>query len=177
MVAELQRLQTFLRTKKMDGWTNQGTNGDISIVPLFSFRKGGGQLCCLTDNLIIDFMSPFLKQKFLWAQIKSKINKKRSLPTALQATWKWESCCPYNFSLPGVVQPIKLIKPGSFANRHQHSLFFWLMAAPANHILCTINGTYDAFHYNDVIMSAMASQITSLWIVYLTIYSGIGQRK
>ena len=32
-------------------------------------------------------------------------------------------------------------------------------------------------HYNDVIMSTMASQITSLTIVYSTIYSGTNQRK
>ena len=34
-----------------------------------------------------------------------------------------------------------------------------------------------ATHYNDVIMGAMASQVTSLTIVYLTVYSGAGQRK
>ena len=33
------------------------------------------------------------------------------------------------------------------------------------------------FHYADVIMSAMASQITSLTIVYSTVYSGSDQRK
>ena len=32
-------------------------------------------------------------------------------------------------------------------------------------------------HYNDVIMNAMASQITSLAIVYSTVYSGADQRK
>ena len=32
-------------------------------------------------------------------------------------------------------------------------------------------------HYNDVIMGAMASQITSLTIVYSTDYSGVDQRK
>ena len=32
-------------------------------------------------------------------------------------------------------------------------------------------------HYNDVIVSAMASQITSLTIVYSTVYSGANQRK
>ena len=32
-------------------------------------------------------------------------------------------------------------------------------------------------HYNDVIMSAMASQITSLTIVYSTVYLGVDQRK
>ena len=33
------------------------------------------------------------------------------------------------------------------------------------------------FHYDDVIMTAMASQITSLMIVYSTVYSGAYQRK
>ena len=33
------------------------------------------------------------------------------------------------------------------------------------------------YHYNDVILSEMASQITSLTIVYCTIYSGADQRK
>ena len=32
-------------------------------------------------------------------------------------------------------------------------------------------------HYNDVIMSAVASQTTSLTIVYSTVYSGVDQRK
>ena len=32
-------------------------------------------------------------------------------------------------------------------------------------------------HYNDIIMEAMASQITSLAIVYWTVYSGEDQRK
>ena len=34
-----------------------------------------------------------------------------------------------------------------------------------------------AYHYRDVIMGTMASQITSLIIVYSTIYSGADQRK
>ena len=37
--------------------------------------------------------------------------------------------------------------------------------------------TITEVHYSDVIMSAMASQITSLTIVYSTIYSGADQRK
>ena len=32
-------------------------------------------------------------------------------------------------------------------------------------------------HYNDVIIGAMTSQITSLTIVYSTVYSGVDQRK
>ena len=35
----------------------------------------------------------------------------------------------------------------------------------------------QTMHYDDVIMSTMASQITSLTIVYLTIYSGADQSK
>ena len=35
----------------------------------------------------------------------------------------------------------------------------------------------NSTHYGDVIMNTMASQITSLAIVYLTVYSGADQRK
>ena len=35
----------------------------------------------------------------------------------------------------------------------------------------------DKWHYNDVIMGTMAFQITSLTIVYSTVYSGADQRK
>ena len=42
----------------------------------------------------------------------------------------------------------------------------------------TLLQTVDAIqHYNDVIMSPMASQFTSLTIVYSTVYSGADQRK
>ena len=37
--------------------------------------------------------------------------------------------------------------------------------------------TVMIFHYSDVIMGAMASQITSLTIVYSTVYSSADQRK
>ena len=36
---------------------------------------------------------------------------------------------------------------------------------------------YSKYHYDDVIMGAMASQITSLTIVYSTVYSGADQSK
>ena len=44
---------------------------------------------------------------------------------------------------------------------------------------CLITTYFRSFivHYNDVIMGAMASQITSLIIVYSTVYSGAYQRK
>ena len=35
----------------------------------------------------------------------------------------------------------------------------------------------DRYHYDDVKMSSMASQITSLTIIYSTVYSGTDQRK
>ena len=42
-----------------------------------------------------------------------------------------------------------------------------------------VTGLMTAYdnHYCDIIMTAMASQITSLTIVYSTVYSGAGQRK
>ena len=36
---------------------------------------------------------------------------------------------------------------------------------------------WDCYHYNDVIMTMMASQITSLTVVYSMVYSGADQRK
>ena len=41
------------------------------------------------------------------------------------------------------------------------------------------NLNYDgkSTHYSDMIMGAMASQITSLTIVYWTVYSGADQKK
>ena len=50
------------------------------------------------------------------------------------------------------------------------------MVSSTDHHHCFLNET-DSRHYNDVIMSTMASQITSLTIVYSTVYSGIDQRK
>ena len=43
--------------------------------------------------------------------------------------------------------------------------------------ISTINRTGREWHYSDVIMSAKASQITSLMIVDPTVYSGANQRK
>ena len=37
--------------------------------------------------------------------------------------------------------------------------------------------TLQHSHYNDVVIGAMASQITTLTIVYSTVYSGTDQRK
>ena len=45
------------------------------------------------------------------------------------------------------------------------------------HYLLLVNPEWTPYHYNDVVMSAMESQITSLTIVYSTVYSGADQRK
>ena len=46
------------------------------------------------------------------------------------------------------------------------------------HSTCSLqNVTHFAQHYNDVIMNPMASQITSVAIVYSTVYLGADQRK
>ena len=50
-------------------------------------------------------------------------------------------------------------------------------------LLCSYSFAYslvalgDLFHYGDVIMGAIASQITSLAIVYSTVYADVDQRK
>ena len=51
---------------------------------------------------------------------------------------------------------------------------FWLGLEMASY---TVGMVKISLHYNDVIMSGMAFQITSLIIVYLTVSSGAAQRK
>ena len=45
----------------------------------------------------------------------------------------------------------------------------------ANKVVCA--SMYERTHYIDVMMSAIASQITSLTIIYSAVYSGADQRK
>ena len=45
------------------------------------------------------------------------------------------------------------------------------------HYAISISQSTETPHYSDVIMSTMASQVTSLTIVYSTFYSGADQRK
>ena len=52
----------------------------------------------------------------------------------------------------------------------------WMCANTWRNYMCL--GTFKlCSHYNDIIMGTMASQITSLTIVYSTVYSGADQRK
>ena len=64
-----------------------------------------------------------------------------------------------------------------FTHRTPHKIYAWFMYS------CNLEWLYDklfrsySIHYNDVIMSAMASQITSVSIDYSTVCSGTNQRK
>ena len=53
---------------------------------------------------------------------------------------------------------------------HTHVIWF------SKSLISTVFEISD-FHYDDVIMGAIASQITSLTIVYSTVYSDVDQRK
>ena len=53
----------------------------------------------------------------------------------------------------------------------------YTMSSNGNDCVCWEWQQEPCCHYGDVIMSAMASQITSLSVVYSTIYSGADQRK
>ena len=87
-------------------------------------------------------------------------------------------------------------KDGSWGKKQQLLFHGWL-SQTLSHTVVTLLGNNTCFtdnlvwwswntrpqysgslvHYNDVIMSALASQITSLTIVYSTVYSGANQRK
>ena len=67
----------------------------------------------------------------------------------------------------------KLISNPNFVNKEIHVVpaLKWSNQSIIMHIPRAI------YHFSDVIMCAMASQITSLTIVYSTVYSGADQRK
>ena len=62
---------------------------------------------------------------------------------------------------------IFIVAKASQSNRLRRT---WIMSCNAHIVL-------QQFHYNDVIMGSIVSQITSLTISCTTVYSGAGQRK
>ena len=48
---------------------------------------------------------------------------------------------------------------------------------PPDIVLLMVDTVYPQHHYNDVIMGPMASQLTSLTIVYSTVYSGADHKS
>ena len=67
--------------------------------------------------------------------------------------------------------------------RHQTTIYFNLNLLTSKLLYCICSyvwkhmGVICTVHYTDVTMSPRASQITSLTIVYSTVYSGADQRK
>ena len=76
---------------------------------------------------------------------------------------------------------IRLTSPRHDSYRNAHPVFQSWGYNPAVLLrgccLAASFGEAVSSHYNDVITSATASQITSLTIIYLTVYSGADQRK
>ena len=62
-------------------------------------------------------------------------------------------------------------------HRIMKACFWKAISVTYHHPNMTYARLFTFSHYNDVIMSAIASQITSLAIVYSTAYSGANQRK
>ena len=86
-------------------------------------------------------------------ETKWSVKLSRYLKTTFRGTWPYGSLKPYG------------------------SHVLWLY--PHYRVSGKINNgeKFKCLHYNDAIMSTMASQITSLTIVYWNVYSGADQRK
>ena len=61
--------------------------------------------------------------------------------------------------------------------KHENSLNYDGNPSSITLVNITLQDTYTMKHFNDVIMSTVASQITSLTIVYAIVYSRADQRK
>ena len=66
---------------------------------------------------------------------------------------------------------------GDLYNAWKPRLSFWFMPKLFRNNLRNNDSNFTNNHYNDVIMGATTSQITSLAIIYSTVYSGTDQRK
>ena len=62
-------------------------------------------------------------------------------------------------------------KNASMSWAHAFIICIWMLAGKAGHV------TFYVLHYNDVILGALASQITNLTIVYSTVYPDADQRN
>ena len=112
--------------------------------------------------------------------------------------WIWPKKVPSRFFPPGIL--IDLVNRPPKENNYvgfktipifsrSNSIFMRLIRMLCDYMIwsakhwrdvsgcCSAYSLASASHYSDVIMGAMASQITSLTIVYSSIYSGADQRK
>ena len=78
------------------------------------------------------------------------------------------------FNLQNLLQSTKRFSQSASWTFAAISFYAW--ANDAELYRCAVS-LIAHLHYNDVITNAMASQITSLTIVYSTVYSGTDQRK
>ena len=73
---------------------------------------------------------------------------------------------------------LTLLKWLTFSRRHFHmNVRPWKSSYFESDFIDTVLVYFSIWHYSDVIMDTVASQITSLSIVYSTVYSGADQRK
>ena len=89
---------------------------------------------------------------------------------------KCKICCKYTNTYHTYGQTMETflgnahLKTVVYSVLHFQGLFYL-------HGLTLIPAWINNFHYDDVIMTMLASQITSLTVVYSIVYSGVNQRK
>ena len=105
-----------------------------------------------------------MKNTILWMFIKSMAQMKRNVTSAFcNGHICWNSSTTTSFSTIGRM---------TFS---QDLMKYWILEIIYHR--CNITFIFFQIHYNDVIMGAMASQITSLIIVYSTVYSRRRSKK
>ena len=112
---------------------------------------------------VVSYLGWFYVMKTVNQMVETKntddIDEKRSWPFLLSAPWYWHGLSQsYSRTMITTVRTRNIRKT-------------WPSA-----ILSTL-ANIDDMHYNDVIMSTIASQISGVTIVYSTVSSGINQRK
>ena len=101
-------------------------------------------------------------------------NIKRNLKSAKSTNAKCTNLLIFHWNIFG---------PDAHWCQQTRRLLFWVMNYTAPMMLNASWRLHHQFltitlsHYSDIIMNAMTSQITSLTIVYSTVYSGADQRK
>ena len=127
----------------------------------FSFRSGHKYsvwYAYISVIGILFFSKSFKKFTAIWHILLLNI-----LQTRIELSSIFLRCNPYSFQL------------GSGNCWFTHHLDCLVIFEIVHH--CLNRFSYQQNHYSDVMMSAIASQITCLTIVYLTVYSGAAQRK
>ena len=65
----------------------------------------------------------------------------------------------------------------SIHSRQGLKICYWITTCWKRILLHVFDDKNVSLHYDEVIMTTMASQITSLTVVYSIVYSGVDQRK